>query len=356
MPAPRHLFTLFLAAAACQVAAAQPPDFGRGGEDRGDRGDRGGFGRDRGSRGDDRGRDGGSFRGFGSGGPGSFGGGPPGGFGGGPPSGFGGGPPGGFGGGPTSGFGGGPPGGFGGGAPDPGRFFGFMDRNQDGNIDADEFERLPSPLRDRLQQSGLSADSPISRDAFSGAMQKAMEQRQQEGDSGRSDGGDRSRSSSSSSNPQKAKPLPFIRDLPEKYRPLDKNEDRQLGMYEWDRANLAEFRKFDLNGDGFLTPPELTFALTLAAKPAKSSVSAAALSIGVGLLSPPSPEDAAIREDALATFGRMDDNFDGGLDSEEWRLSNRVRPMIEQAGIKVAFPIRKAQFVASFVEAKKYQP
>lgn len=334
MSAPSHLFKFFLAVAVCQASAAQPPDFGRGGEDRGDRG---GFGRDRGSRGDDRGRDGGSFRGFGSGGPGSFGGGPPGGFGGGPPG----------------GFGGGPPGGFGGGAPDPGRFFGFMDRNQDGNIDSEEFERLPPPLRDRLQQSGLSADSPISRDAFSGAMQKAMEQRQQEGDSGRSDRGDRSRSSSSASPPQTPKPLPFIRDLPEKYRTLDKNGDRQIGMYEWDRGNLAEFRKFDLNDDGFLTPPELTFAL--AAKPSQG-ISAAALSIGVGLLSPPAEEDAALREDARETFGRMDNDASGGLDADEWGRSLKVRPLIEQAGIKVAFPIRESQFVASFVEAKKYQP
>lgn len=343
MSAPSHLFTLFLAAAACQVAAAQPPDFGRGGEDRGDRGDRGGFGRDRGSRGDDRGRDSGSFRSFGSGGPGSFGGGPPGGFGSGPPGGFGGGPPG--------GFGGGPPGGFGGGAPDPGRFFGFMDRNQDGNIDAEEFERLPPPLRDRLQQSGLSADSPISRDAFSGAMQKAMEQRQQERDGGRSDRGDGSRSSTSGA--QVPKSLPFIRDLPEKYRTLDKNGDRQIGMYEWERGNLAEFRKFDLNNDGFLTPPELTFAL--AAKPSQG-ISAAALSIGVGLLSPPAEEDAALREDARETFGRMDNDASGGLDADEWGRSLKVRPLIEQAGIKVAFPIRESQFVASFVEAKKYQP
>lgn len=338
MPSPSQLFMLFLAAAVCQVAAAQPPDFGRGG---GDRGDRGGFGRDRGgSRGEDRGRDGGSSRG---------------GFSGGAPDGFGG-PPGGFGGGPPGGFGGGPPGGFGGGAPDPSRFFGFMDRNQDGKIDAEEYNRLPSPLRDRLQQSGLSADNPISQEDFSGAMQKAMEQRQQEGESGRSDRGDRGRSSSSASSTQKAKPLPFIRDLPEKYRSLDKNEDRQLGMYEWDRGNLAEFRKFDLNGDGFLTPPELTFALALAAKPTKSSVSAAALSIGVGLLTPPGEDDAALREEAIATFGRMDNDASGGLDADEWGRSQKVRPLVEEAGIRVAFPIREAQFVASFVEAKKYQP
>lgn len=217
-----------------------------------------------------------------------------------------------------------------------------------------------------MQQSGLSADQPISREDFSGAMQRAIEQRQQEGDSSRSDRGDRSRSedsrgdsrsrsTGSSNGSQKPKPPPFIRDLPEKYRPLDKNNDRQLGMYEWDRANLAEFRKFDLNHDGFLTPPELTLALAQAAKP-PVKVSATALSIGVGLLTPPDPQDAALREEALATFGRMDNNQDGGLDDDEWGRSQKVRPLIEEAGIRVTFPIRAAQFVASFVEARKYQP
>lgn len=341
MVSPSRLLIVLLTAALCQPAIAQPPDFGRG-DDRGSGRDRG---RDRG--GEDRG--GGDRGGFSRGGfgenSGSFGG-PPGGF----PGGFGG-PPGGFGG-PPSGFGG-PPGGFGG-PPDPGRFFGFMDRNQDGVLDAEETGRVPSFLRDRMQQAGLSLDKPISREEFSGTMQKVMEQRQQEGDSSRSDRSrtdSRSRSASSTN----VKPPAFIRDLPERYRSLDKNSDRQLGLYEWDRANLAEFRKFDLNDDGFLTPPELTLALAQAAKPV-AGISADALSIGVGLLSPPDGEDDALREEALATFGRMDNNADGSLDADEWSRSLKVRPMIEEAGIKVKFPIREAQFIASFVEGKKYQP
>ena len=45
--------------------------------------------------------------------------------------------------------------------------------------------------------------------------------------------------------------------LPESFRPLDKNRDGQIGLYEWDRAKYAEFRKLDKNNDGFLTPKEL---------------------------------------------------------------------------------------------------
>ena len=45
--------------------------------------------------------------------------------------------------------------------------------------------------------------------------------------------------------------------LPEAYRAFDKNGDGQIGLYEWDRAKYAEFRKLDKNHDGFLTPQEL---------------------------------------------------------------------------------------------------
>ena len=46
--------------------------------------------------------------------------------------------------------------------------------------------------------------------------------------------------------------------LPEAYRAFDKNGDGQIGLYEWDRAKYAEFKKLDKNHDRFLTPQELT--------------------------------------------------------------------------------------------------
>jgi hypothetical protein len=45
--------------------------------------------------------------------------------------------------------------------------------------------------------------------------------------------------------------------LPEAFRAYDKNKDGQIGLYEWDRSKLAEFRLLDKNRDGFLTPQEL---------------------------------------------------------------------------------------------------
>src|SRR5262249_37765182 len=46
--------------------------------------------------------------------------------------------------------------------------------------------------------------------------------------------------------------------LPEQYRSRDTDGDGQIGLYEWSKNDYAGFAKLDLNGDGFLTPQELT--------------------------------------------------------------------------------------------------
>lgn len=48
-----------------------------------------------------------------------------------------------------------------------------------------------------------------------------------------------------------------LADLSESLQELDKDADGQLGLYEWPRAKLAEFKTLDSNQDGFLTPAEL---------------------------------------------------------------------------------------------------
>lgn len=45
--------------------------------------------------------------------------------------------------------------------------------------------------------------------------------------------------------------------LPKEFQSLDKDNDGQLGVYEWPRDKLADFSKLDKNGDGFLTGSEL---------------------------------------------------------------------------------------------------
>lgn len=50
----------------------------------------------------------------------------------------------------------------------------------------------------------------------------------------------------------------YVVPLPAEYQAKDKNGDGQIGLYEWDRSKYAEFFKLDKNGDGFLTPQELS--------------------------------------------------------------------------------------------------
>jgi hypothetical protein len=74
-------------------------------------------------------------------------------------------------------------------------------------------------------------------------------------DRGRSSsGGDRSRDAAK----VEKQPRPRVTiDLPAQYVAQDTDRDGQLGLYEWSRGNLAEFRRLDRNSDGFLTPREL---------------------------------------------------------------------------------------------------
>lgn len=44
--------------------------------------------------------------------------------------------------------------------------------------------------------------------------------------------------------------------LPKEFIDADKNGDGQIGMYEWDLSKLSDYDKYDLNGDGYITPQE----------------------------------------------------------------------------------------------------
>lgn len=209
----------------------------------------------------------------------------------------------------------------GGGPPSPDRFFGFLDRNQDGRIDSSEAQNMPGSFRDALAQARLDLSRGISRDDFARvmpqifeSMRRSREESGSRGDFGRSDRGrddrdssrddrDRDRgdssrredsrssssspappSSSSSSTSRSSRPTqltftgrgygtpaggrtkPRITvSLPSSWQPLDLNGDGQIGLYEWDRSRFAEFLQYDLNSDGLLTASEI--AATKASPP-----------------------------------------------------------------------------------------
>ncbi len=58
------------------------------------------------------------------------------------------------------------------------------------------------------------------------------------------------------------------KDLPDWFVKLDTDKDSQVGLYEWRRASrdLAEFRDFDINGDGLITVDEGLLPSRIAAR------------------------------------------------------------------------------------------
>lgn len=224
------------------------------------------------------------------------------------------------------------------GGGDPGamadRFFGMLDRNQDGRIDEDEARRMPPPIRDAMQNMGADLRRGLSRDRFAEMIPRAMEEMRRSRESGggpgrggpsgggppggfgggppggfrggppgggpggydrgRGDGrgpgdyrggyddrsrDDRSRDGRSRSRDDgrsksgryQPKPQPRVTlDLPEKWKSADLDGDGQIGLYEWDRKKYSDFYRFDTNGDRMLTPREISRASDASPAPAAS--------------------------------------------------------------------------------------
>lgn len=249
--------------------------------------------------------------------------------------------------------------------------FSALDVNLDSQLDATELGELPDEMIETLQQHGLPDEFPITREAFVAAG-VASGAAMPEGDS----------SSDAESAEEKRDPSPdgakvttpsagtsvvgvqrtihrkshFVPDLPAQFTTLDKNGDGQVALYEWDRKKYTEFRKLDLNGDGFLTPAELLpkgslkslYDRTLARSSTVSSLATATS----GTPATATSGDETDRE-ARNTFSQMDENKDGAVDEADWGRSRRIRPWFESAGIKVSLPLNVETFVSHYRRARE---
>lgn len=260
------------------------------------------------------------------------------------------------------------------------RYFRALDRNNNGEIDPDEFRRLRDSTRERMLQMGISGNTTLKQQEFVAGMAGAEEIRQKEQElererertsSSSSNSNNNSSSSSSSSRGSDSRSSRGKRritfSLPSAYLPHDKNGDGQISLAEWDRAKLADFRKLDRNGDGFLAPVELVHpgpeAISVTppavAKPGgapSTATSTVAVKPGVPAAgaTPAPAEDPLVRQ-AKFYFTTVDKDKDGQISTEEWAASRGARPMFEKASVMPSLPMTEAAFNEHFVKIKQSQ-
>lgn len=267
----------------------------------------------------------------------------------------------------------------------PDRVFAYYDRDRNGKLDGGEYERFSDDLKGAVRSVRLDFRNGVDQATFMRAWpQLTGEMRaQRDRDASRRDdrGGDSrgydssnsqrppetrrdEKSKSSSKRPPKRKEQPRLTvDLPSKFSEVDKNNDGQIGLYEWDRAKFREFFELDRNGDGILTPIELMASSGATPSPRTTSSRTAPAS-GPGLATSaalPKPSGAAAitpeKFDPESSDGRrasyvfrsLDRDKNGSLTKEEWERSQSTRRDFEKKNLTPTLPANLEQFGALYI-------
>lgn len=241
------------------------------------------------------------------------------------------------------------------------RYFRDLDRDRDGKIDSDEFNRADERIRERLKQVGFDGRRSITRDELIRVNDKIEELREKERQESR-DGGGRPGGGGGPGGgfgPRGVvKKARVTADLSSTFKPFDLDGDGQIGMHEWERSKLAEFRKYDLNGDGVLEPKELMdrpgkpVAKPTAQPLPKKDRETAVAAVAAPTETPP-PEDDRLTKQIKKFFKGLDNNDDGSISAEEWADSRGVRKVFEDAGVTVACPMTFDTFSQQYREIEK---
>lgn len=286
--------------------------------------------------------------------------------------------------------------------PSPEQIFGYMDRNKNGRIDADEIENSRGPLKEMMQRAGVDYRKGLDQKSFGKAFEKIRQQREAEGsDRGRDDDRakreeyerrkreyeerrrreeeEKRRKGEDSKSKSSSKPTVVIRpkervtvDLPTTFSEGDRDADGQVGFYEWKkwkRDAISDFAKYDHNGDGFLTPRELSIG-------PREPVQTVIVSTIASTTSPSNPSPvmtteseatddkessssteskAAVDTNSVAgrraesMFRLLDKDRNESLTAEEWGRSRTIKPLFEKGGIDISQPMSKNDFLSNYI-------
>lgn len=204
------------------------------------------------------------------------------------------------------------------------RFFGYLDRNQDGNLDGDELRRIPGPVRDALKRARVDVSRGVSKQAFDSVAPRAMEdmRREREYERQREDERRRERESEERLERQQREADRLVKF----YTDLDKDGDKIIDPEELAQSRYRRDVERRLREAGFDPGKPVPLSAFMSKRLERAGLDSGYASklARKGFTPPKQRYSATDRErvtvDLPTQYSTGDTNLDGQITLAEWRL------------------------------------